>query len=298
MDLNNLPEPWDIQIFNPGQHIWRKPRRCKNIYIHMRAAGGNGGAGQSGTAGTKRGGGGGGSGGSASNYYGPSIAFDEGITFTVPAEGTVADVFGKFFSTPSTSSLPDFYAIKGTSGSAGSAGIGGAGGVFINTGSPFTRPGIAFRNVILITGRDISPGSEGGYPGGNTNPKGNQTLGFNVGAGGGGITDTFVSNSTTGGNLVAGGGEGNGILAAGTFYVVSSNINLEGGDGGNGTTIWYKNKPLYLSVAGSGGNASANGTGGKGGSAGIGCGGGGGGAGVTGGAGGTGGPGVAIVVSW
>lgn len=306
MDLYSLPEPWDVQIYYPGQAVWKKPANCRNVYIHLCGAGGNGGAGQSGTAGTKRGGGGGGGGGDRVLYYGPSFLFEDVMLVDVAQNSTTATTI-RFQETSST--CPEFRAQSGVNGTAGSGGVGGTPGASSDPSVFLTSlpPGINCQNIsgseqVLGTGNVRGPGGYGGYGNGELNGSGEGNNGrITSGCGGGGITSTY-SGTTYGGNVVLNSGYGNGLLTNGegsnTYFTFYSIFNPEGADGFDGRTVWIPGKAFYVSCIGSGGNPSANGTGGRGGNGGIGCGGSGGGAGVTGGAGGVGGHGIAIILSW
>lgn len=306
MDFQHLPEPWDVQVFYPGEHTWRKPRNCKNIYLHLCASAGGGGSGESGPSGTKRAGGSGGGGSSRTNYYGPSIAFEEyliiSVPDTTPQNSQGSNCTARFPST--VGAHREFVAVKGGAGIAGSGGVGGAAATFINIGAPSTPPGIVRYQVTTLWGRSISNSGAGGYSASNpTNPHAGQGSSPLEGSGGGGITDVYdsaVNTGTRGASITFGGGEGNGLInpVPAINYVSLRAASTEGALGVQGNSWWYTGKPFYLATAGTGGNASLAGTGGKGGDGGIGCGGGGGGAGVTGGQGGLGGHGIAIVVSW
>lgn len=306
MDFNSLPEPWDVQIFYDNG-TWVKPARCKSIYMHLRGPGGSGGAGESGPAGTKRAGGSGGVGGWINNLYGPSIFFDD-IMFVSPGSSSEFTDTRVWFASGNPQT-PEFRVARGRGGNPGAGGVGGAipsyasDGVAVGYNVPM---GILRHPRGSICGRSIDGnGALGGYSAADpTNPKGGNTLGIFSGAGGAGITDTFINNSTNGtlgGNIVTNGGQGNGLLASPTNIGFLNRVpsdTTDGAPGQNGTTAWAPGKPVYLSIGGAGGNGSVSGTGGKGGDGGIGCGGGGGGAGVTGGAGGRGGNGVVIILSW
>lgn len=300
MDLQNLPEPWDVQIYYPGQAVWKKPAKCRYIYMHLCGAGGNGGAGQSGAAGTKRGGGGSGSGGDRALYYGPAFLFEDVMLVDVAQTNSTATTI-RFQET--TTSCPEFRAQSGVSGTAGSGGVGGSPGtgsdpsVFISS----LPPGICHQIPSEVIARGTrGSGGYGGYGNGELDGTGGSSLNTTCGAGGGGVTSVYTSN-TIGGSLVGNNAFGNALLTdpgAGAFFVLYTYDLPEGSNGRDGRTVWVPNTAMYVSCSGAGGNPSVNGVGGRGGNGGIGCGGSGGGAGVTGGAGGIGGHGIAIILSW
>lgn len=304
MDLYNLPEPWDVQIYYPGESIWTKPARCRNVYMHLRGAGGSGGAGESGVAGTKRGGGSGGTGGWVTNYFGPSLLFEDQMVVS-PAANNSSSTIVRFMSTPA--GQQEFRANSGGTGIAGVGGVGGPIASYANAVSTVSRGqvmGILEYDRDTIVGRTINGNATtGGYAGGGTISNGGGTLAIFAGGGGAGITDTYIESgtpNTRGGGVTTNGGQGNGILASpgNLGFLIRSSNSGDGGSGQNGDTAWVPGKAMYLSIAGAGGNGSVSGTGGRGGNGGIGCGGGGGGAGVTGGAGGTGGHGIVIIITW
>lgn len=306
MDFNNLPKPWDVQIFYENGN-WVKPARCKSIYMHLRGPGGNGGAGESGLAGTKRGGGSGGVGGWINNFYGPSMFFDD-VMYVSPGISAQLTNTTVYFASGNPQN-PEFKVSRGQAGNPGVSGVGGAVATYAADGTTTglnVPMGIIRHSKDSINGRSInSGGTVGGYSAGApTISDGGDTLHIMNGGGGAGITDAFISSgtpNTIGGGITSNGGQGNGILASPDnpgYLLRYSTALTDGAPGKDGTTGWVVGKSTYLSIAGGGGNASLSGTGGKGGDGGIGCGGGGGGAGVIGGAGGKGGNGIVIILSW
>lgn len=295
----NLPEPWRVDTITVKNSIWHKPKNSKEILVFLCGAGGNGGAGQSGVAGTKRAGGGGGSGGQRLVSFAPSIFWDNVFELQV-AQNNTETTFLNF-----TSIRYGLVTNSGNNGSSGSGGVGGAGGADPGSSTIFGQnwnPYIMAANSGQVLGGGIGPGSSGGYPVGDpTNPAGGITLSMATGAGGGGITDTYLTYQTEGGWIIVNTGLNPPIGNTNDASYPQFNIpwGIDGANGNDGvTSLNYRNTAMVYSVGGAGGNPSVSGTGGRGGNGGVGAGGGGGGAGVTGGAGGSGGPGIIIIASW
>lgn len=294
----NFPEPWRVDTITCQTSTWHKPKNCKEIFVFCCGAGGNGGAGESGSAGTKRGGGGSGSPGIRTICFGPAIFWDDVLTLQVAQNSTQ-------FTRIIFASAPTYQltTLSGQNGAAGSGGVGGAGGA-LSSHFPVTwNPYLITKVITTALDRAYGPGRAGGYPASDpTNPQATSSLNITVGGSGGGITDTFVTNSTVGGAVVGSGALNSPILNTdSTSFLLREpeSYSTPGANGQDGvTTLNRANTNLFFSIAGAGGNPHPTGTGGRGGNGGFGCSGGGGGAGVTGGAGGQGGQGIIIIASW
>lgn len=298
----NFPEPWRVDTITAATSTWHKPKNCREIFVFCCGAGGNGGAGESGAAGTKRGGGGSGSPGMRTICFGPSIFWDDVLTLQV-AQNSSQFTRIAFASMPTSNNNCGLNTLSGVDGAAGSGGVGGAGGA-LNSHFPVTwNPYLITKTIFVGLDRQYNAGRAGGYSTGSpTDPKGVTSLLHTVGGSGGGITDTFVANTTVGGSVTAGGAINPPILNTddtGFLQRQPESYSTPGANGQDGvTTINRANTNLFFSIGGAGGNPHPTGTGGRGGNGGFGCSGGGGGAGVTGGAGGQGGQGIIIIASW
>lgn len=296
----NFPEPWRVDTITSEISYWHKPKNCKEIFVFLCGAGGNGAAGQSGSAGTKRGGGGGGSGGARLISFGPSIFWDNVFELRV-AQNSTQNTRLIFTSVNNALIAP-----SGGNGGAGSGGVGGTGGPAPSSSTILGQnwnPYIITKNISNITNREIGPGKPGGYSAADpTSPSPPVSLSPVTGNGGGGITDTYITYQTEGGRTVS--GVGINFIVGGTSdtnYIGYGNTpwGVDGAKGYDGlNSLNFRNVSMFFGTAGQGGNPSVSGTGGAGGAGGFGAGGGGGGAGVTGGAGGAGGQGIIIIASW
>lgn len=301
MNINNLPEPFEVVKFNAGLHEYNISTKYKSILVITYGGGAGGGGGYSRSSGF----GGGGSGG----------------------EGSL----------PVTQFVPVHLIPKNLRIEVGSGGFGGAAGAVGSLGGRTVITTVSYSNTYTWLGRSFgdpfyrnpgNPGTasaNGGPP--STGNVGVQNFlgpsyimgqsGAKNGSGGTSVASpltisTFFRQTTDG---VMGGqvdstptalaGVGLTVTATAKYFKnysasggTASSV-TSGGNGIDGPTVWTGKYGLIpYSLSGTGGGASTAGVGGNGGNGGIGSGGGGGGSGITGGTGGRGGDGIAILVLW
>lgn len=302
MNLYNLPEPFEVTVFNRGTHeynISTKHRQVMMLAVYSGAGGGGG-------FGRTTGDGGGGSGGLAGGWFTmftPTVAVPKNLNIIVPAGGT-----GGLASGPGASGGPVL--ITSRDGSitpwlrdpitSNISAIGGIGGTVSAGGTKPNSIGMGNDTYkLFFSGLGTqSPDSAGASA---TGPN-NTTVSNLV------ISNIYRPNSYG----VAGGGIASGVPYDGNGIQFSSNCKYFAGttiSGGVGGTVGGAGAPgiqiptslnniFPISTGGTGGGAGITGAGGAGGKGGIGSGGGGGGSGNPGGVGGSGGDGLVIFVCW
>lgn len=302
MNLYNLPEPFEVKVFNRGFYEYQVSTKYKHILTFAMGSGGGGGSGFSRASGDG-GGGGGGRPGSYGSFFLPASVIPKNLSITVPAGGAGGNFANGVAGVPSTigsleygnkyslfSDLQSY--LVSSPGGAGSATVGGAQGSSGGSGTlNYLFPGFAYgtqnSNSIYYTGTGTNNTTNGNWTVTNANDRPN-----NQGLGGGGIVSSVGYN-------------GNGMVFDSTckhFTNQTAPGGTTGAIGEPGIQGWTTYTGAYnlfpVSYGGTGGGAGTGGVGGRGGNGGIGSGGGGGGSGTTGGRGGDGGDGIVILVLW
>lgn len=301
MNINNLPEPFEVVKFGVGVHEYNISTKYKSM-LSITYGGGAGGGGGFSRASGFGGGGSGGEGSLPATQFVPTHLIPRNLRLEVGSGGAGgaagADGGGGDRTMITSIGYSNSYIWLARSFGSPSYANSGKAGTVSSNGAP---PNTGFTGLNNFLGPSYMMGQSGSK---------NGSGGTSVGSP---LTITTFFRPTADG-VLGGQVDGTSTALAGVGLTVTATAKhfknysaaggtassvASGGPGIDGATVWTgKYNLIPYSLGGTGGGASTAGVGGKGGDGGVGSGGGGGGSGTTGGAGGRGGDGVAILIFW